>query len=64
MSKWDENEIFPIDTLKKAAKLGFAGIYTKSDVGGANLRRIEASLIFEALAQGCVSTAAFLSIQK
>lgn len=29
MSEWDEKEIFPVDTLKKLASLGFGAIYTK-----------------------------------
>ena len=61
---WDEGEIFPVDTLRKAAALGFAGIYVKDDVGGAELSRLDATLIFEELAQGCTSTAAYLSIHN
>lgn len=61
---WDEAETFPIDTLRHAAALGFAGIYVRDDVGGSDLSRFDAALIFEELAQGCVSTAAFLSIHN
>ena len=49
---WDENEIFPVDALRKAAALGFGGIYVKEDVGGSALSRLDAALIFEELAQG------------
>ena len=61
---WDENEIFPVDTLREAAALGFAGIYVREDVGGSGLSRLDAALIFEELAQGCTSTAAYLSIHN
>ncbi|NJL08822.1 MAG: acyl-CoA dehydrogenase [Methylacidiphilales bacterium] len=61
---WDEAETFPVDTLRHAAALGFAGIYVKDDVGGSGLSRFDAALIFEELAEGCVSTAAFLSIHN
>ena len=61
---WDENEIFPVDTLRKAAALGFGGIYVKEDVGGSALSRLDAALIFEELAQGCTSTAAYISIHN
>src|SRR5690349_12599366 len=61
---WDENEIFPVETLRKAASLGFGGIYVKEDVGGSGLSRLEATLIFEELAQGCTSTAAYISIHN
>src|SRR6185312_6699354 len=43
---------------------GLAAIYVREDVGGSGLGRVEAALIFEALARGCVSTAAFLSIHN
>src|SRR6266545_4094999 len=61
---WDENEIFPVDALRKAAALGFGGIYVKDDVGGSGLTRLDATLIFEELAQGCTSTAAYISIHN
>lgn len=61
---WDESEIFPVDTLRKAAALGFGGIYVKDDVGGSDLSRLDATIIFEELAQGCTSTAAYISIHN
>src|SRR4051795_4126804 len=61
---WDENSTFPVDTLRKAAALGFGGIYVKGDVGGSDLTRLDATLIFEELAQGCTSTAAYISIHN
>jgi alkylation response protein AidB-like acyl-CoA dehydrogenase len=61
---WDEEEIFPVETLRKAAELGFAAIYTRAEHGGSGLGRLEAALIFEELATACVSTAAFLSIHN
>ncbi|MBS0359395.1 MAG: acyl-CoA dehydrogenase family protein [Proteobacteria bacterium] len=62
--EWDENNFFPKDALRKAALLGFAGIYIREDVGGANLTRLDAALIFEELATACPSTAAYLSIHN
>jgi alkylation response protein AidB-like acyl-CoA dehydrogenase len=61
---WDENETFPIETLRRAAELGFGGIYVKDDVGGSALSRLDATIIFEELAQGCTSTAAYISIHN
>src|ERR1700751_375318 len=60
--QWDENEVFPVDTLRKAEALGFGGIYVSPDFGGSALSRLDAALIFEELAQGCPSTAAYISI--
>jgi len=62
--RWDEEEIFPVETLRKAAELGFAAIYTRAEHGGSGLGRLEAALIFEELSAACVSTAAFLSIHN
>jgi len=62
--EWDKNKILSVETLTKAAQLGFASIYVKSDVGGSELGRFESTLIFEGLSRGCVSTAAFLSIHN
>ena len=63
-ARWDEEAHFPVDVLRQAASLGFAGIYVREDVGGSGLGRLDASLIFEALSAGDVSTAAFLSIHN
>ena len=57
-------KIFPVEALRKAAALGFGGIYVKEDVGGSALTRLDAALIFEELAQGCTSTAAYISIHN
>ena len=62
--QWDEDEVFPEDTLRQAAALGFGGIYVSADLGGTALSRLDAALIFEELAQGCPSTAAYLSIHN
>ncbi|XP_066495584.1 isobutyryl-CoA dehydrogenase, mitochondrial [Tiliqua scincoides] len=64
MAEWDEKEIFPKETLQKAAQLGFGGIYVRPDVGGSGLSRLDTSIIFEALSTGCVSTTAYLSIHN
>ena len=61
---WDENSTFPVETLRKAAALGFGGIYVKEDVGGSDLTRLDSTIIFEELAQGCTSTAAYISIHN
>jgi alkylation response protein AidB-like acyl-CoA dehydrogenase len=62
--QWDEDEIFPAETLRQAAALGFAGINVSGDGGGSALTRLDATLIFEELAQGCPSTAAYISIHN
>ena len=61
---WDERHFFPRETIRNAAKLGFGGIYVPEAAGGIGLGRIEAALITEAMAYGCPSTAAFISIHN
>jgi hypothetical protein len=61
---WDEGSVFPVDALRQAAALGFGGIYVQEDVGGSALTRLDAAIIFEELAQGCTSTAAYISIHN
>ena len=61
---WDERKHFPVDVLRAAAELGMAGIYVREDVGGSGLTRLDAALIFEALATGCPCVSAFLSIHN
>jgi hypothetical protein len=63
-ARWDEEKHFPVEVLKKAAELGFAGLYVAEDVGGSALSRLDASLVFEQLSYGDVTTAAFLSIHN
>ncbi len=61
---WDEGAIFPVDTLRQAAGLGFAGINIGDDVGGAGLSRLDAAVIMEELAGACASTAGYISIHN
>ncbi len=44
--------------------LGFGGIYVRDDVGGSSLSRLDGTIIFEELAQGWTSTAAYISIHN
>ena len=62
--QWDEEKIFPVDTMREMAALGFAGIYLQEEHGGSGLSRFDAALIFEALSGGCTSTAAFMTIHN
>ncbi|MDH3644207.1 MAG: acyl-CoA dehydrogenase family protein, partial [Gammaproteobacteria bacterium] len=61
---WDERHFFPRETLRAAAELGFGSIYVPERAGGLGLGRIETALIVEAMAYGCPSTSAFLSIHN
>jgi alkylation response protein AidB-like acyl-CoA dehydrogenase len=62
--EWDEQKHFPVDAMREAAALGMGGVYVREDVGGSGLSRLDAALIFEALATGCPTTSAFISIHN
>ncbi|RJQ72284.1 acyl-CoA dehydrogenase [Pseudonocardiaceae bacterium YIM PH 21723] len=61
---WDQRKHFPVDVIKKAAALGLGGLYVREDVGGTDLSRHDAVLIFEALSTGCPAIAAYISIHN
>jgi alkylation response protein AidB-like acyl-CoA dehydrogenase len=63
-AEWDEKHIFPRETIKAGAELGFAAIYVSEESGGIALGRLEAALIMEAMSYGCPSTSAFISIHN
>ena len=63
-AEWDEKHVFPKDTIRAAAELGFAAIYVSEESGGIGLGRLEAALIMEAMAYGCPATSAFVSIHN
>ena len=62
--EWDETKHFPVDVMREAASLGMGGVYVRDDVGGSGLTRLDAALIFEALATGCPTVSAFISIHN
>ncbi|KAK6187810.1 hypothetical protein SNE40_005751 [Patella caerulea] len=64
MKDWDQEEHFPRDVMKKAGELGFGAVYCQEAYGGTGLTRLDASVIFEALSTGCVSTTAYISIHN
>jgi len=63
-AEWDRTSFFPRKTLERAASLGFGALYCDPAHGGTGLGRLDAAIVFEELARGCTSTAAFLSIHN
>jgi alkylation response protein AidB-like acyl-CoA dehydrogenase len=61
---WDERKHLPLDVLREAAALGMAALYVREESGGAGLTRLDAAVVFEALATGCPTISAFLSIHN
>ena len=62
--EWDEKHIFPVETIRKAATLGFGAICVREEFGGTGLTRLDSAIIFEELSMGCASTAAYISIHN
>jgi alkylation response protein AidB-like acyl-CoA dehydrogenase len=62
--EWDRSKIFPLETMRAAAALGMGGIYVDEALGGSGLSRLDAALIIEALATGCPTIAAYISIHN
>ncbi|MEP1208652.1 MAG: isobutyryl-CoA dehydrogenase [Rhizobiaceae bacterium] len=62
--QWDQDCHLPLDVIRQTAELGMGGIYVREDVGGSALSRLDAAVIFEALAKGCPATSAFISIHN
>jgi alkylation response protein AidB-like acyl-CoA dehydrogenase len=62
--EWDRKRIFPVEVMREAAALGMAAIYVREDVGGSGMTRLDAALIFEALATGCPTVSAYISIHN
>jgi alkylation response protein AidB-like acyl-CoA dehydrogenase len=62
--EWESAGEIPKVLWPKLAELGFGGLYVSEESGGSGLTRLDATLVFEALARSCVSVAAFLSIHN
>ena len=49
--EWDENQIFPMDVIKKLGRLGYMGSVFPEQYGGAGLGYVEYSIIIEELSR-------------
>jgi alkylation response protein AidB-like acyl-CoA dehydrogenase len=61
---WDEARHFPVAEMRKAAELGIGGVFISEEFGGSELSRLTGTLIFEALATGCPTVSAYMSIHN
>ena len=61
---WERQGTIPKELWPKVAELGLGGIYVSEDHGGSGLTRLDATLVFEALAMACPSVGAFLTIHN
>lgn len=63
-AEWDETHHFPVDILRMAGELGMGGIYAGEEFGGSGLSRADSVLVFEELAKGDTTIAAYISIHN
>ncbi|ATP28655.1 acyl-CoA dehydrogenase [Chromobacterium violaceum] len=63
-AEWDAESLFPLDVIRKSGDMGFLGLYTPEAYGGLGLSRLDSAIVFEELAAGCTSTAAYLTIHN
>ncbi|MEM0928986.1 MAG: acyl-CoA dehydrogenase family protein [Pseudomonadota bacterium] len=63
-ARWEEEKNLDRGVLQELGALGFGGIYAREDIGGSGLARLDAVLVFEELAKGCISHSTFLSIHN
>lgn len=63
-SEWDSKHIFPREAIAKAGELGFCGLYAPESIGGLQLPRLDATLVFEEMAAVDPSTTAFITIHN
>ena len=61
---WEDAGTIPRELWTQVAALGLGGVYVSEDFGGSGLTRLDATLVFEALAMACPSVGSFLSIHN
>jgi len=63
-SKWDEEESFPAEAVKKMAGLGLMGIMAPPELGGAGMNMLSYVIALEEISAGCASTAVTMSVNN
>ena len=61
---WETAGTIPKELWPMVGELGLGGIYVSEEYGGSGLSRLDATLVFEALAMACPSVGSFLSIHN
>lgn len=62
--EWEADGTIPKELWPEIGELGFGGLYVSEEFGGSGLSRLDATLVFEALAMACPSVGSFLSIHN
>jgi len=61
---WESEGTMPKELWPQIGELGFGGLYVSDEYGGSGLSRLDATLVFEALAMACPAVGSFLSIHN
>ncbi len=62
--EWEAAGTIPKELWPEIAALGFGGLYVSEEFGGSGLSRLDATLVFEALAMADPAVGSFLSIHN
>ncbi|WIY24444.1 acyl-CoA dehydrogenase family protein [Parasedimentitalea psychrophila] len=62
--QWEAEGTMPRALWPQIGELGFGGLYVSDEYGGSGLSRLDATLVFEALAMACPAVGSFLSIHN
>ncbi|KIC25308.1 MULTISPECIES: acyl-CoA dehydrogenase family protein [unclassified Leisingera] len=62
--EWEKAGTIPKTLWPQLAELGFGGLYVSEEYGGSGLSRLDATLVFEALAMADPAIGSFLSIHN
>ncbi|WP_027259059.1 acyl-CoA dehydrogenase family protein [Leisingera aquimarina] len=62
--QWEKDGTIPKSLWPRLAELGFGGLYVSEEYGGSGLSRLDATLVFEALAMADPAIGSFLSIHN
>lgn len=62
--EWEKDGTIPKSLWPQLAELGFGGLYVSEEYGGTGLSRLDATLVFEALAMADPAVGSFLSIHN
>ncbi|CUI00960.1 acyl-CoA dehydrogenase family protein [Leisingera aquaemixtae] len=62
--QWEKDGTIPKSLWPQLAELGFGGLYVSEEYGGSGLSRLDATLVFEALAMADPAVGSFLSIHN
>src|SRR5690606_16331116 len=62
--RWDEEQRFPEEAVKKLGELGLMGVAVPEEWGGAGADNVSYALAMEEISRGCASTGVIMSVNN